>query len=101
MNNNFDELLKNTINNNEFLDQKTTDITISKSKKAANYKNIILFILLLSGLLFFLVNNAIYYSNHTLNDNIYYYSRRISLLSLVIVPIFLNKEFLLNLIERK
>jgi hypothetical protein len=101
MNNNFDELLKNTMNNNEFLDQKTTDITISKSKKATNYKNIILFTLLLSGILFFVVNNLIYYLNNTLNNTIYYYAVRISLLSLIIVPIFLNKEFLMNLIERE
>ncbi len=101
MNNDFDDFLRTVLNTDENLDSDLETKTLIKSKRKVNSHNIFLFILLVSGILVFFVNNFFYFLNHNLENIFLFYIVRISFFSLIIIPIYLNKEFLINLIERE
>lgn len=101
MNNDFDDFLRTILNTNESLDSNLETKTLIKSKKKTTSNNIFLFILLLSGILVFFVNNFFYFLNHNLENIFLFYIVRISFFSLIIIPIYLNKDFLINLIEEE
>ena len=101
MNNDFDDFLRTVLNTDENLDSDLETKTLIKSKRKVNSHNIFLFILLVSGILVFFVNNFFYFLNHNLENIFLFYIVRISFFSLIIIPIYLNKELLVNLIERE